>query len=95
MVCQNYCPPEGYVPNMSNPLLDHCYGKYKTAAGDSGCQKLRVKLERFEKERTFSMSVTAAASTTITLYMDPGFALVCVPSVCCLLPVLQMWTLTN
>lgn len=27
MVCQNYCPPEGYVPNMSNPLLDHSYGK--------------------------------------------------------------------
>ncbi|CAH2317105.1 tRNA (cytidine(32) guanosine(34)-2 -O)-methyltransferase [Pelobates cultripes] len=25
VVCQGYCPPEGYVPNMSNPLLDHCY----------------------------------------------------------------------
>uniref|UniRef100_A0A671YKN3 Putative tRNA (cytidine(32)/guanosine(34)-2'-O)-methyltransferase n=1 Tax=Sparus aurata TaxID=8175 RepID=A0A671YKN3_SPAAU len=25
VVCQNYCPPEGYVPNMSNPLLDHSY----------------------------------------------------------------------
>ncbi|XP_056273700.1 putative tRNA (cytidine(32)/guanosine(34)-2'-O)-methyltransferase isoform X3 [Pseudoliparis swirei] len=25
VVCQNYCPPDGYVPNMSNPLLDHCY----------------------------------------------------------------------
>ncbi|KAM6474843.1 tRNA (cytidine(32)/guanosine(34)-2'-O)-methyltransferase isoform 1-T1 [Liasis olivaceus] len=25
VVCQNYSPPEGYVPNMSNPLLDHCY----------------------------------------------------------------------
>uniref|UniRef100_A0A8D0CJD7 Putative tRNA (cytidine(32)/guanosine(34)-2'-O)-methyltransferase n=1 Tax=Scleropages formosus TaxID=113540 RepID=A0A8D0CJD7_SCLFO len=24
-VCQNYCPPSGYIPNMSNPLLDHCY----------------------------------------------------------------------
>ncbi|XP_039203012.1 putative tRNA (cytidine(32)/guanosine(34)-2'-O)-methyltransferase isoform X2 [Crotalus tigris] len=24
-VCRNYSPPEGYVPNMSNPLLDHCY----------------------------------------------------------------------
>ena len=27
VVCQNYSPPEGYVPNMSNPLLDHKYGK--------------------------------------------------------------------
>ncbi|KAI4800274.1 hypothetical protein KUCAC02_013361 [Chaenocephalus aceratus] len=25
VVCQNYSPPEGYVPNMSNPLLDHAY----------------------------------------------------------------------
>lgn len=25
VVCQNYQPPEGYVPNMSNPLLDHSY----------------------------------------------------------------------
>ncbi|XP_024136524.1 putative tRNA (cytidine(32)/guanosine(34)-2'-O)-methyltransferase [Oryzias melastigma] len=25
VVCQRYCPPDGYVPNMSNPLLDHCY----------------------------------------------------------------------
>ncbi|XP_015272096.1 PREDICTED: putative tRNA (cytidine(32)/guanosine(34)-2'-O)-methyltransferase [Gekko japonicus] len=25
VVCRNYSPPEGYVPNMSNPLLDHCY----------------------------------------------------------------------
>nr|NP_001016817.1 FtsJ RNA methyltransferase homolog 1 [Xenopus tropicalis]CAJ81745.1 FtsJ homolog 1 (E. coli) [Xenopus tropicalis] len=25
VVCQGYRPPEGYVPNMSNPLLDHCY----------------------------------------------------------------------
>ncbi|XP_062410911.1 putative tRNA (cytidine(32)/guanosine(34)-2'-O)-methyltransferase [Sardina pilchardus] len=25
VVCRNYSPPEGYVPNMSNPLLDHSY----------------------------------------------------------------------
>ncbi|XP_061698179.1 putative tRNA (cytidine(32)/guanosine(34)-2'-O)-methyltransferase [Syngnathoides biaculeatus] len=25
VVCQNYRPPQGYVPNMSNPLLDHSY----------------------------------------------------------------------
>ncbi|XP_044287067.1 putative tRNA (cytidine(32)/guanosine(34)-2'-O)-methyltransferase isoform X2 [Varanus komodoensis] len=24
-VCRNYSPPESYVPNMSNPLLDHSY----------------------------------------------------------------------
>ncbi|PIN99470.1 hypothetical protein AB205_0197980 [Aquarana catesbeiana] len=25
VVCQGYSPPDGYIPNMSNPLLDHCY----------------------------------------------------------------------
>ncbi|XP_045547553.1 putative tRNA (cytidine(32)/guanosine(34)-2'-O)-methyltransferase [Salmo salar] len=25
VMCQNYSPPVGYVPNMSNPLLDHSY----------------------------------------------------------------------
>lgn len=25
VVCQGYSPPAGYVPNMSNPLLDHSY----------------------------------------------------------------------
>lgn len=25
VVCQGYAPPEGYKPNMSNPLLDHHY----------------------------------------------------------------------
>ncbi|KAG6921790.1 FtsJ RNA methyltransferase -like protein 1, partial [Chelydra serpentina] len=25
VVCRGYRPPQGYVPNMSNPLLDHCY----------------------------------------------------------------------
>ncbi|XP_060678576.1 putative tRNA (cytidine(32)/guanosine(34)-2'-O)-methyltransferase [Hemiscyllium ocellatum] len=25
VVCHGYSPPQGYVPNMSNPLLDHCY----------------------------------------------------------------------
>jgi tRNA (cytidine32/guanosine34-2'-O)-methyltransferase len=25
IVCQNYSPPEGYVPTMANPLLDFHY----------------------------------------------------------------------
>ncbi|BFZ23602.1 hypothetical protein BsWGS_26641 [Bradybaena similaris] len=25
VVCQNYSPPDGYIPNMSNPLLDQQY----------------------------------------------------------------------
>lgn len=26
VVCQNYSPPEGYIPNMFNPLLDNHSG---------------------------------------------------------------------
>lgn len=29
VVCQNYSPPKGYTPNMSNPLLDHSYSKFE------------------------------------------------------------------
>ncbi|XP_075441240.1 LOW QUALITY PROTEIN: tRNA (cytidine(32)/guanosine(34)-2'-O)-methyltransferase-like [Ascaphus truei] len=25
VVCRGFGPPDGYIPNMSNPLLDHCY----------------------------------------------------------------------
>jgi len=33
VVCQNYSPPEGYIPNMFNPLLNNhsgtvCFDKY-------------------------------------------------------------------
>lgn len=43
VVCQRYAPPVGYVPNMSNPLLDQKYGKFtllpivvKRKGGDGG-----------------------------------------------------------
>uniref|UniRef100_A0A087YGD9 Putative tRNA (cytidine(32)/guanosine(34)-2'-O)-methyltransferase n=1 Tax=Poecilia formosa TaxID=48698 RepID=A0A087YGD9_POEFO len=31
VVCQNYSPPEGYIPNMSNPLLDQSYAPGMTS----------------------------------------------------------------
>lgn len=33
VVCQNYQPPEGYVPNMVNPLLDHKYCDFNQFTG--------------------------------------------------------------
>lgn len=33
VVCQNYKPPEGYVPNMVNPLLDHKYCDFNQFTG--------------------------------------------------------------
>lgn len=33
VVCQNYHPPEGYVPTMINPLLDHTYTDFNSLTG--------------------------------------------------------------
>lgn len=33
VVCQNYKPPEGYIPNMVNPLLDHQYCDFNQFTG--------------------------------------------------------------
>lgn len=33
VVCQNYHPPEGYVPTMVNPLLDHEYCDFNQLVG--------------------------------------------------------------
>ena len=33
VVCQNYHPPEGYVPTMINPLLDHSYTDFNSLTG--------------------------------------------------------------
>ncbi|KAK9719107.1 tRNA (uridine-2'-O-)-methyltransferase trm7 [Basidiobolus ranarum] len=33
IVCQDYCPPEGYQPTMANPLLDLSYGGNNELAG--------------------------------------------------------------
>ena len=33
MVCEDYRPPAGYVPNMTNPLLDHQYSDLDQLTG--------------------------------------------------------------
>merc|ERR1719167_744372 len=33
VVCQNYSPPEGYIPTMVNPLLDHSYTDFNQLEG--------------------------------------------------------------
>jgi len=61
VVCEDYRPPEGYVPNMSNPLLDMNYDLYSNqlegpnrvitpflACGD---------LSGYDSDRTYSLQV--------------------------------------
>ena len=33
VVCRKYCPPEGYQPTMTNPLLDHSYTDFNQLEG--------------------------------------------------------------
>lgn len=35
VVCQNYSPPADYIPNMSNPLLDHKYTDWNQLTGSN------------------------------------------------------------
>lgn len=35
VVCQNYSPPSDYIPNMSNPLLDHKYTDWNQLTGSN------------------------------------------------------------
>lgn len=63
VVCQNYCPPEGYVPNMSNPLLDHCYdvdfnqleGPNRVIVPFLACGDLSA----FDSDRTYPLQLDA------------------------------------
>lgn len=34
-VCKNYTPPEDYVPNMMNPLLDNSFGDWSQLTGSN------------------------------------------------------------
>ena len=44
MVCQGYSPPEGYVPNMSNPLLDQQYGTFFLNISSSRPQLINLQI---------------------------------------------------
>ncbi|XP_034033244.1 putative tRNA (cytidine(32)/guanosine(34)-2'-O)-methyltransferase [Thalassophryne amazonica] len=61
VICQSYSPPEGYVPNMSNPLLDHCYdvdfnqfeGPNRIIAPFLACGDLSA----FDSDRTYPLQL--------------------------------------
>uniref|UniRef100_A0A6Q2YQ99 Putative tRNA (cytidine(32)/guanosine(34)-2'-O)-methyltransferase n=1 Tax=Esox lucius TaxID=8010 RepID=A0A6Q2YQ99_ESOLU len=64
VVCQNYSPPEGYVPNMSNPLLDHSYdvdfnqleGPNRIIVPFLACGDLSA----FDSDRTYPLQLDAS-----------------------------------
>uniref|UniRef100_A0A8C6NST5 Putative tRNA (cytidine(32)/guanosine(34)-2'-O)-methyltransferase n=1 Tax=Nothobranchius furzeri TaxID=105023 RepID=A0A8C6NST5_NOTFU len=75
VVCQNYCPPEGYVPNMSNPLLDQTYdvdfnqleGPNRVIVPFLACGDLSA----FDSDRTYSLQVRRLADRDDPSYQPP------------------------
>uniref|UniRef100_A0A3B5L8Y2 Putative tRNA (cytidine(32)/guanosine(34)-2'-O)-methyltransferase n=1 Tax=Xiphophorus couchianus TaxID=32473 RepID=A0A3B5L8Y2_9TELE len=64
VVCQNYSPPEGYIPNMSNPLLDQSYdvdfnqleGPNRVIVPFLACGDLSA----FDSDRTYPLQLDAS-----------------------------------
>ncbi|KAA8590402.1 hypothetical protein FQN60_014336 [Etheostoma spectabile] len=75
VVCQNYSPPEGYVPNMSNPLLDHSYdvdfnqleGPNRIIVPFLACGDLSA----FDSDRTYPLQLDAGKQYQYTPPTQP------------------------
>ncbi|OZJ06611.1 putative tRNA (cytidine(32)/guanosine(34)-2'-O)-methyltransferase [Bifiguratus adelaidae] len=61
IVCQNYAPPEGYVPNMSNPLLDLQYNDSNELEGPNRVIMPFIAcgdLSGFDSDRTYPLNMS-------------------------------------
>ncbi|XP_056137754.1 putative tRNA (cytidine(32)/guanosine(34)-2'-O)-methyltransferase [Lampris incognitus] len=75
VVCLNYSPPEGYVPNMSNPLLDHSYdvdfnqleGPNRIIVPFLACGDLSA----FDSDRTYPLKLDASREYQYTPPTQP------------------------
>ncbi|XP_061628672.1 putative tRNA (cytidine(32)/guanosine(34)-2'-O)-methyltransferase [Phyllopteryx taeniolatus] len=75
VVCQKYRPPEGYVPNMSNPLLDHSYdvdfnqleGPNRIIVPFLACGDLSA----FDSDRTYPLQLDAGKEYQYTPPTQP------------------------
>uniref|UniRef100_A0A8C4ES64 Putative tRNA (cytidine(32)/guanosine(34)-2'-O)-methyltransferase n=1 Tax=Dicentrarchus labrax TaxID=13489 RepID=A0A8C4ES64_DICLA len=75
VVCQNYSPPDGYVPNMSNPLLDHSYdvdfnqleGPNRVIVPFLACGDLSA----FDSDRTYPLQLDAGKQYQYTPPTQP------------------------
>ncbi|KAM6985093.1 tRNA (cytidine(32)/guanosine(34)-2'-O)-methyltransferase [Aplochiton taeniatus] len=75
VVCQNFSPPEGYVPNMSNPLLDHSYdvdfnqleGPNRIIVPFLACGDLSA----FDSDRTYPLQLDASKEYKYTPPTQP------------------------
>lgn len=65
VVCQKYQPPEGYIPVMVNPLLDHKYCDFNKL---TGCNRLIVPfivcgdLSTYDSDTSYPLNMNGATS---------------------------------
>lgn len=64
VVCQKYCPPQGYVPTMVNPLLDHSYTDFNQLTGPNryivpflACGDLSA----YDSDKTYPLNLGSAS----------------------------------
>ena len=74
VVCQGYNQPEGYVPTMMNPLLDHTYTDFDSLEGPNryivpflACGDLSA----YDSDKSYPLTVSANISKL--LYQNPNY----------------------
>nr|XP_033779302.1 putative tRNA (cytidine(32)/guanosine(34)-2'-O)-methyltransferase isoform X4 [Geotrypetes seraphini] len=75
-VCRGYAPPDGYIPNMSNPLLDHCYdvdfnqlqGPNRIIVPFLACGDLSA----YDSDRTYSLQLYSRWSASFRVLEGRG-----------------------
>lgn len=61
VVCESYTPPEGYIPNMMNPLLDLNYDAFNQLEGPNRCIVPFVAcgdLSAYDSDMTYSLQMS-------------------------------------
>jgi tRNA (cytidine32/guanosine34-2'-O)-methyltransferase len=78
IVCQDYCPPEGFVPTMVDPLLDHAYSEEEnpfTGVNRSILPFLACgDLSGFDSDRSYPLSEEHVRLDPVQGPIDPPFA---------------------
>eukprot|EP00045_Choanoeca_perplexa_P010456 m.105730 g.105730 ORF g.105730 m.105730 type:complete len:306 (-) comp15289_c0_seq1:1983-2900(-) len=81
VVCLGYSPPEGYTPNMANPLLDHDYDKYNNAL--VGINRTIVPflacgdLSAYDSDKTYPLVEGAAPLDPVQAPINPNYSKAC------------------
>ena len=78
IVCQEYCPPEGFVPTMVDPLLDHAYSEKENPFNGVNRSILPFlacgDVSGFDSDRSYPLSEEHVRLDPVQGPIDPPFA---------------------